>query len=269
MIEQTVSSSPTNPAKILRRGVGFGWWRRCRQAATDLLYPPQCQFCSEDLIEHETAVVLCPACHVALAPSLEATCVRCDLPVPSGNSGQPDCQRCRTTKFHFTLAVALGVYQNELADAVRRTKQPLHEPLALALGAMLANRVSTRWPDFHADLLIPIPMYWGRRWLRGHNGPELMAEAAAQNLSFPLATDALFCHRHHKRQATLSRAERFTNIRGVFSASRSYTLAGTKILLVDDTMTTGATASEAARMLIQAGAAEIRVAVVARGIGFD
>ena len=269
MLEQSSPLPAPCNAKPLRRDWRFRWFQRCRQAAADLLYPPQCQFCGVDLAERESTVLLCPACHSALAPRRESTCSRCDLPVPLGSEDKPDCQRCRTTKFHFTSVVALGVYRQELADAVRRTKQPFHEPLALTLGQLLASEVSTRWPNFHADLMVPIPMYWGRRWLRGHNGPELMAEAAAQRLPLVLATDALFCHRHHKRQATLTRAERFTNVRGVFSASRGYTFAGATILLMDDTMTTGATASEAARMLRTAGAAEVRVAVAARGIGVD
>lgn len=265
-----VSAVPAAPrVEPIRQGWVRRWASHCRRAAADLLCPPQCQFCGADMAEREGDVLLCATCVAVLAPRRESTCLRCAAPVPLGSETKPDCPRCTNTQFHFSSVAALGVYHRELGDAVRRTKQPLHEPLAVALGRLMAREVTSRWPDFRPDILIPIPMYWGRRWLRGHNGPELIADAASNGLSTPVATDALICRRHHQRQATLSRAERFTNVRGVFAASRGYALAGTTILLIDDTMTTGATASEAARMLKRAGVAEVRVAVAARSIGVD
>jgi ComF family protein len=187
--------------------------------------------------------------------------------VPRGGEARPDCARCTTTRLHFEAVTTLGVYRAQLQQAVLMSKQAFHEPLALTLGSLLADEVSARWPDYRPDLVLPIPMYWARRWLRGHSGPELIAEALCGRLTLTLRTDALACRRSLARQSSLPRAERFRNVRGAFRAQRAYDLRGTNLLLVDDTLTTGATASEAAKALKEAGAASVRVAAAARGIG--
>lgn len=269
MPDKSTTLTIASRGTLYRLGWLSRWTQGCRRAAADLLCPPQCQFCGGDITDPRGNVLLCAACFDNLVTLREAICPRCAAPVPVGMQAKPDCPRCDKTQLHFSSAVALGVYRKEMADAVRRIKHPIFEPLALALGCVLANEVRSRWPDYRPDLMMPVPMYWGRRWLRGHNGPELLAESAARDLRFQLVTDALLCRRNHKRQSTLAPSERFANVRGTFAASRGYALEGAKILLVDDTMTTGATASEAARMLKNAGAAEVRVAVAARGIGAD
>lgn len=213
--------------------------------------------------------MLCQPCRLLLAPHRGATCPRCAGPVPAALEIQPDCPRCETTQFHFSCVVGLGVYSGELRRAVLRIKEPLYEPLALTLGRLLADEVRARWPAVEFDLVLPIPMFWSRRWSRGHNGPAILAESLSRRLGRPLATDALICVRNVQRQSTLAPSERFQNVRGVFRVSKDFAFQGARLLLVDDTLTTGATASEAARILKQAGAAEVRVAVAARGIGVD
>ena len=245
------------------------WTRWGPQAAVNILCPPQCQLCGEDVETRASEALLCATCLPLLATLRGPICPRCGAPVPEGSGSKPDCPRCETWQFHFSSAMGLGIYRRELGTAALMIKQPFYEPLALTLGQLLADQVSSRWPDFHPDLVVPIPMYWWRHWLRGHNGPALLAEAAARRLGISLAADALVCHRNVRRQSTLTPAERATNMRGAFRASGRYRLQGTTVLLIDDTLTTGATASEAAFVLKNAGVRETRVAVVARGIGVD
>jgi ComF family protein len=247
----------------------FRLWRFCGRAAIDLVCPPQCQLCEVDLADEAHEIPLCVTCRSRLASVRGPICPRCAGPVPAGRENHPDCPRCENTQFHFTSVAGLGVYQGELRQAVLKIKQPLHEPLALTLGLLLADEVQLRWADFRPDLAVPVPMYWARRWTRGQSAAELLAETLCRRLNVSPATDALICRRNVVRQSTLPPGERFRNVRNAFRASKAYALQGVKILLIDDTLTTGATASEAARMLRQAGAAEVRVAVAARGIGAD
>jgi predicted amidophosphoribosyltransferase len=114
---------------------------------------------------------------------------------------------------------------------------------------------------------VPVPAHWAKRLLRGVNGPDLLVEAIGRRLSIPTATDLLVCRRRTRKQGTLLPSERFLNVRNAFAVSWGYDIGDAHVLLVDDVMTTGATAGEAARTLRRAGADRVTVAIVARGVG--
>lgn len=141
------------------------------------------------------------------------------------------------------------------------------EPLAAGLGQQLGAWLTALALPQMPELVIPVPMFWLKRLWRGTNPAESLARGVAKELRLPLASDALVCCRYTKTQGTLRADERRRNVRHAFRASWRYNLRGARILLVDDVMTTGATAQEAARMLRQAGAAAVYVAAVARGTG--
>ncbi len=142
-------------------------------------------------------------------------------------------------------------------------KYPLHDPLSLALGGLLWERRGEHLSAIRAELIIPVPMYWRRRLSRGKNNPETLAECLAKSLGIPARKRVLIRHRNTKPQ-TGSPTFRFQNVRGAFRVRRPQVVSGARILLIDDVLTTGATCSEAARMLKQSGAAMVAVAVVAR-----
>jgi ComF family protein len=113
-------------------------------------------------------------------------------------------------------------------------------------------------------VIMPIPMFWGRRLRRGKNCPETLAECLSQSLGVPMRRGLLVRHRNTLPQNNLTPAHRFKNMRGAFRVRRPTIVAGARVLLVDDVLTTGATCSEAAKTLKQAGAETVAVAVVAR-----
>jgi ComF family protein len=184
------------------------------------------------------------------------------------DAGKPDCAHCRGSRFHFRGVTGLGVYTGPLRGAVLRMKHPHGELLALALGQLLAARLETT-SEAEFDLIVPMPMHWLRRIARGVNCPELLAEPISRRLGVAADTGLLRFRRKAKQQSTLAPTLRRRNLRRALAVSPGYALAGAKILLVDDILTTGATASEAARVLKTAGAESVHVAVAARGIGFD
>jgi ComF family protein len=180
-----------------------------------------------------------------------------------------DCVRCRDRHYHFQAALALGIYQDDLRDAVIRMKQALHEPLTLSMGCLLAETLHERLTEPRPDVIVPVPAHWSKRLLRGVNGPDLLAEALAKRVGIPAVMDLLCCRRRTQKQGTLLPSERQANVRGAFAVRSGYNLQEMHVLLVDDILTTGATASESAKMLRQAGAAHVTVAVVARGVGMS
>jgi ComF family protein len=138
-------------------------------------------------------------------------------------------------------------------------------------GETLAECVGRLWAGHHADrfravgaaVVIPVPLHWWRRLRRGYNQAERLTAAIARQLGIDHRPGWLCRTRQTASQAQLPESTRRTNVRGAFRTSCSARLAGLSVLLVDDVLTTGSTASEAARALREGGAAAVHVAVLA------
>lgn len=239
--------------------------RTCRAAAVDLLFPPECLAC-QTALETSAKGAYCPSCRSEVAYD-GPSCRQCSAPVPDVAASRADCALCRREKFPFASAVSLGPYRGPLMELVLRVKHETGAALGLSLGTMLAERISSHVGDEPIDLVVPLPMHWLRRLRRGANPPDLLAEPIAERLGSPLARRALRFTRSIRQQSQLRPAERRLNVRHSLKVTRAWDVAGARIVLVDDVMTTGATCAEAAKTMLAAGAAKVWVAVVARGIG--
>ncbi len=261
-----------------------GRWRdRARSAqaayrrAVDLILPPRCALCEADLDDPPYSPSFCAACRDSLEmQAIASHCRRCGMPLPP-NLG---CRRCAGRRLRFSSVTPLGSYEAALREAVLRAKNLAGETIAAALGGMLAERLIALRSDAtqadneqnalrQIDLVAPVPSYWWRRARRGTNEAAVLSQVVASRLRLPEAGDLLVCRRNILRQHDLNTTERRKNVRGAFRKSWGYDIAGAHILLVDDVLTTGATANEIARVLLAAGASSISVAVVCRAIGPD
>jgi ComF family protein len=243
----------------------MGWLRQFGASATSLVFPPQCAACLREM-EITGGVLLCAACRDLLVDEMNSPCPRCAAPLPKHVQEARNCPHCRNDRFVFARVVALGAYEGLLQESVVRMKQPLAEPLTIALAKLLADRVAQTLAE-PPDFVAPIPMHWSRKLVRGLNCPDLLAETIARRLRIPFFTDVLRQRRLRSRQHVLTAAERRENMRSAFRVSRRYVLSEARVLVVDDALTTGATANAAAQALKRAGAGEVTMAVVARGIG--
>ena len=233
----------------------------------DLALPPRCLRCDEDL-SPGSEIGLCLKCTQAVAPELGACCNRCGATLPEGVFPAECCPACKEFSLKFDAVYPLGRYQGALRELVLKTKRLSAEALSLTVGRLLAQRLADKLALFRADAVLPIPMHWAKRLVRGVNSPELLADCLARKLARPVVRTLVRC-RYTSPQKDLLPRERFRNVRGAFRLRRSDRLRwqGARLLLVDDILTTGATCSEAARLLKQAGAAAVAVAVVARADG--
>jgi ComF family protein len=113
------------------------------------------------------------------------------------------------------------------------------------------------------DVVVPVPLHWRRRWQRGFNQSELLAGATARRCGIPM-WNAVRRLRATEAQAGLTNAVRRRNVAGVFRVKPRVRVAGMRLLLVDDVMTTGATASACAAALKRAGAKSVALLALAR-----
>lgn len=226
-----------------------------------LIYPAACHVCDVPLPPEGGP--FCDACRAALSRDPHATCPRCAGTVGPYSHLDHGCLRCRTLRFPFAAAVRLGPYREPLRQAILRMKQPGGEMLAELVGEFWADLAGDRLAGLGADVVVPVPLHWLRQWQRGHNQSETLARGLATRLNLPLRPRWLRRVRHTPKQ-TLPRIDRRANVRGAFAARPVPELRGRTVLLVDDVMTTGSTASEAARALRAAGASRVVVAVLAR-----
>jgi predicted amidophosphoribosyltransferase len=161
----------------------------------------------------------------------------------------------------------LGVYHGELRLPILRIKHSIGEPLALAAGRLLAERIAELDWRSQPELITAAPMHWSRRWRREVNPPAIIAEAVARTMKLPLALGLLRAVRMVPMQTSLSPDQRRRNMRGVFATSTAFDVRDAHVLVIDDVLTTGATANALARPLLKAGAKTVSIGVVARGIG--
>jgi len=157
-------------------------------------------------------------------------------------------------------AVDYGFPWDRLVAGFKYGGRPeLARPLAGRLAAAL-NEADRRWPDW----IVPVPLAPARLADRGYNQAWELARRLGRLLDRPSSAAWLHRDREREAQAGLDRAARQRNLRGVFSVSTAHRFTGRRVALVDDVLTTGATAAEATRALLAAGASEVAVWAFAR-----
>ena len=238
---------------------------QCARAAVNLLYPPSCSACGAEATLAPDGAPVCESCRSAMVDASPA-CPACGMPLPMVTGQSLGCPACRRQKQRFDAVVRLGRYESLLRETVLRTKHRAEEPLTVACAKLLIEERRSDLAALQPDRLVPIPMHWTRRLIRGVNGPEVLARQLSKQLGMPASPHGLRRTRQTRPQAQLTPWQRQQNVRGAFRASPRVTWSGVRVLLIDDILTTGATANEAAATLRRAGASFVGVAVLARAI---
>jgi ComF family protein len=239
-------------------------WRLGVDRSVDLVFPPRCALCAADLPEMHDRILVCGGCRKQIV-SNEPACPRCACHV--ARIEQDGCVQCREAKLRFDAAVRLGDYQETLRRAILRIKQSNEQALAKSLADLLAACRNDELERLNIDVVVPIPLHWRRRLMRGHNSAAVLAERVACSLGKPMAEFLLARERHTRPQFDLPPGGRWDNVRGAFRVKPHRELSGARVLLVDDILTTGATSSEVAKTLRKSGASFVAVCVLARAEG--
>jgi ComF family protein len=237
----------------------------------NFLYPPRCAACDVGLPIDATRRV-CASCLAAVEPPRPPLCRVCGAPLRAGDEDER-CDHCRATPPSFDSARAITRYRSgtdgsgidgssAVAALLRRHKYGLDQSLGRALAEYLDAAPALEADAY--DVVIPVPLHRSRLRWRGFNQAALLGAALARRLNCPLDVATLARVRSTASQTARDRAQRTRNVRDAFAVRRPLRVAGRRVLLVDDVMTTGATADECARVLRAAGARRIDVLTLAR-----
>ncbi len=233
-----------------------------------MFFPDECRICKRALNKW-TRVPVCAECLASPAP-LDANffCSCCNTPFlndyPLDERGV--CAACRSGLRGFDTAACFGFYEGTLRRLIHLFKYSGMKPLARPLSRCLERALAVGFPIEHAprfDAVVAVPLHWRKKWARGFNQAELLARPIARRHGLPVL-NALRRKRSTEVQAGLAMAGRRRNVAGAFAARTGADLKGKRILLIDDVMTTGATASACASVLKRAGAASVSLVTLAR-----
>jgi ComF family protein len=170
------------------------------------------------------------------------------------------CAMCRLGVSGFDAVYSYGSYDGSLRQLIHLFKYNAVRPLASHFGKLLAIALP-RTERF--DVIVPMPLHWRRRWQRGYNQSALLAREIAKTWNAPVR-QVVRRRKFTRPQAGLTNSKRRLNVEGAFQIKRGVRLDGMRVLLVDDVITTGASASACARVLKRAGARQVTVLAVAR-----
>ncbi len=227
--------------------------------ARDLLFPPHCPGCGGSL-DPDAGGELCPACRSDLPLPGEPLCPGCGI-AAAADAGT-FCFSCRD-RYAIDAVVYATPYAGTAKELVHRFKYRADFAAGCFLAGLLAARTAAAFPG-SVDLVVPVPLHRRRLGGRGFNQAALLARDVARGLGAPVAVDALRRTSHTRILAGLHPEERTRELRGAFRVRRPELVTGRRIALVDDVLTTGATAEGCSRTLKEAGAAWVGVAVAAR-----
>lgn len=238
--------------------------RRACRGLLDAVYPPLCLLCGAALDHHEEYV--CGACLARLPLITSPCCPRCNRPLRTRDGHDQLCGPCRlTARPVVERIVACGEFRGGLRTLIHLFKYKRYQCLAPLLGQLLAERCRATEACQGVTWLAPIPLHWMRRRWRGFNQAEELARYVSRATATPMLPSGILCRvRRTTPQVRLSAAGRAANIAGAFAVRIPELVRKAHIALVDDVVTTGATSEECARMLIRAGAASVRLFVLAR-----
>lgn len=238
------------------------WPGRLVRSLAELVFPPACPGCGGPPGPEQA---WCPECAADLGLIQEPLCPRCGRPHEPGTSAGL-CAWCAGGPPAFSQARSVARHQGPLARAVRQFKYQGRWHLGPALAEFMAAQAPAGLVA-GADLLAPVPLHPWRLLSRGFNQALVLSRGLARGPR--LAPDLLRRLRHTRPQVGLGPAARRANVAGAFGLGPGAKggLDGSRVLLVDDVLTTGATAAECARVLLAAGAEAVAVLTLVRALG--
>ena len=232
-----------------------------------LVFPPRCCSCDKllsdaDELRAGRLADFCQSCLEQFSDPLSPCCPKCGVQGKL-KTGADDCALCRRPGLCFVRGVAVGNYRGILKQQVLRMKREGNEILAFQFGCLLGGAL-LKCNLHDVDMMAPIPTHWWRRFKTGFHAADIICDGIRQKTGFKKNNRLLRYTRRTLKQGKLTIPQRFANLDGALRIGRG-SVKGKTVLVVDDVMTSGATAAQATQTLLTAGANRVYMAVAARG----
>ncbi len=235
--------------------------RRAGRGLIDVVLPPRCLACGE-IVEQPDA--LCGRCWSSITFFAPPWCAVCGLPFPHPVGDAAVCADCVRGQHAWDRARAVFRYDKGSRQLVLGLKHADRTDVAGALGRWMMRFGGEIVVE--AELLVPVPLHWTRLLHRRYNQAALLAHSIHAAGGPPVAVDSLMRRRSTSSQGHLGPLARERNVRSAFAVRQRQKIAGKRVVLVDDVITTGATVEECARVLKRAGAVTVGVLTLARAL---
>jgi ComF family protein len=260
MEAESVSARPF--LSHLRGALGAcrGAWSCTAKLALDIVLPTLCVTCREP-VDGEG---VCAECWAKLSFIEPPYCPRLGIPFVYDPGPELLSMEAIANPPAYARARAAVRYDDVARSLVHALKYQDRTDLAPTMGRWMARAGRELLKD--ADVLIPVPLHWRRGWSRRYNQSGALARVIERHSGVRLASEALRRIRRTEQQNGLSRTQRASNVQGAFKVApeRNGDVAGRRVILIDDVLTSGATIDACARALLRAKAASVDVLVFAR-----
>ncbi|WP_370647560.1 ComF family protein [Polymorphobacter sp. PAMC 29334] len=223
------------------------------------MLPPRCPACRE-IVESDGN--FCAACWTGLEFITAPMCACCGTPFEVDRGANARCGACLDAPPRYAAARAAMVYGGPARKILLGFKHGDRQHLVKVMAPQLV-RAGGDWLGTGA-LLVPVPLHRWRLWKRGFNQAALLAQSAGRRSGTQVSVDALSRVRATMTSRGMGRRKRAANVRAAFRVAHPDRIRGRDVVLVDDVLTTGATAEACTRMLLRAGAKSVRVLTWAR-----
>ena len=230
-----------------------------RDGLLSIFYPTECAGCGRYIKEFKY-IYICPECYGSMRSLPANVCPACAKPLQSEHTS--GCRECRERKNQFSYVKPAGVYEGALKEMIHYMKFNDKKGAAKLLASFMLERIG-REIFAGADMLVPAPLSKSSYEERGYNQTESVAGFLSKATGIPVV-NAVLKVKDTLPQNKLDRKERMKNLKGAFEVSAD--VMGKTVIIVDDVFTTGATVNEMAKILIKAGAVEVRGITAARSV---
>jgi ComF family protein len=225
------------------------------QSFVDLLYPPSCPACKKTLPRVAMETMVCLPCWSQISVNQPPFCHACGRQMNRRDRGKNMCSHCVRTPHAYDRAYSVCVYDGTIKTLIHEFKYNDKQYLGKPLARLLIDFIKKYdLPVRYMDYLIPVPLHSAKEREREFNQALILCREVAAAFDKPILEHNLFRYRATGTQATLEPHQRFLNVKGCFAVTEKQSVTGRNFLLIDDVLTTGATASEAAQALKDAGA---------------
>ncbi|MFH1655207.1 MAG: ComF family protein [Candidatus Omnitrophota bacterium] len=230
----------------------------------DIIYPRNCINCKNGIFDKDYGFSICRDCFENIQKNRPPFCLKCGRHLDGPETDEGVCRQCKSRKFYFDNAWSVCIYEGIIQELIHKFKYSNKTMLDKVFAKLIFDFVmnfNLSVSDY--DIMLPVPLHPTRLREREYNQCRILAHEIQNFFSIAISTNDVMRLRNTKSQISLDKKARWENIKGAFKVKNTLKFKDKNVLIIDDLITTGATASELARALKNAGTKNVSVLTLA------